>query len=349
MPEVNLGKVVGPKGSDGAQGPAGADGLSAYEQAQAGGYSGSELEFNQQLAGLSDGPFVPESDKGVASGVATLDSSGKVPATQLPEMNYIPTSQKGAASGVASLDATGKLEETQKPDYTASEVGAVPTARTVNGKALSADVTLTGEDIKTSGTDETTISSQLSNKVDNQAKEIPSSNCNNINDLSLYRVHSGTENAFQAGEGGILLSMPCDINRQQQLSANPLGTTLAHRCKNGGIWGSWIPIANATPPEGYNLPLSDGISVQDGLSAVYSKNQFGEVVVHGNLVGQMQNNSVIATLPAGFRPIFTLEMPATCDFTAGRIQVNSAGEIRVTSQLSECSSLYFLAVFVAGG
>lgn len=167
--------------------------------------------------------------------------------------------------------------------------------------------------------------------------------------MSLYRVHSGTENAFQAGEGGILLSMPWDINRQEQIAVNPLGTTLAHRCKNGGIWNSWVPIANATPQEGYNLLLSDGISVQDGLSAVYSKNQFGEVVVHGDLVGQMQNGSVIATLPAGFRPIYTLEMPATCDFTAGRIQVNSAGEIRVMSQLSECSSLYFLAVFVAGG
>lgn len=162
MPEVNLGKVVGPKGSDGAQGPAGADGLSAYEQAQAGGYSGSELEFNQQLAGLSDGPFVPESDKGVASGVATLDSTGKVPSGQLPSMDYIPTSQKGAASGVASLDATGKLEETQKPDYTASEVGAVPTTRTVNGKSLSSDVVLTGEDIKTSASDNTHIGDVVS-------------------------------------------------------------------------------------------------------------------------------------------------------------------------------------------
>lgn len=117
----------------------------------------------------------------------------------------------------------------------------------------------------------------------------------------------------------------------------------------GVLNGRWAKLATATPPEEYNLLLSDGISVQDGLTAVYRKNQFGEVVVHGDLVGQMQNGSVIATLPAGFRPIYTLEMPATCDFTAGRIQVNSAGEIRVTSQLSECSSLYFLAVFVAGG
>ena len=43
--------------------------------------------------------------------------------------------------------------------------GLVPGTRKVNGKELSADVTLTGEDIKTSASDETTISSQLSNKV----------------------------------------------------------------------------------------------------------------------------------------------------------------------------------------
>jgi hypothetical protein len=34
-----------------------------------------------------------------------------------------------------------------KPSYSASEVGAVPTTRTVNGKALSSDVTLDAEDV----------------------------------------------------------------------------------------------------------------------------------------------------------------------------------------------------------
>lgn len=34
-----------------------------------------------------------------------------------------------------------------KPSYTASEVGAVPTSRTVNGKALSADITLSASDV----------------------------------------------------------------------------------------------------------------------------------------------------------------------------------------------------------
>ena len=35
----------------------------------------------------------------------------------------------------------------QAGDYTADMVGAVPTSRTINGQALSADVTLTAEDI----------------------------------------------------------------------------------------------------------------------------------------------------------------------------------------------------------
>lgn len=46
----------GPAGADGEQGPAGpagADGQSAYEAAQAGGYTGSESQFNTDLAGVS--------------------------------------------------------------------------------------------------------------------------------------------------------------------------------------------------------------------------------------------------------------------------------------------------------
>lgn len=104
---------------------------------------------------------VSEEDVGVANGVAELDSTGKVPAIQLPSMDYIPTSEKGANSGVATLDASGKLASAQKPTYTAdevgarpdtwtptaSDVGAVPTTRTINSKPLSADVTLTAEDV----------------------------------------------------------------------------------------------------------------------------------------------------------------------------------------------------------
>lgn len=47
------------------------------------------------------------------------------------------------AKRLATLDATGRLE--QMP--TAADVGAVPTTRTVNGKALSSNITLSAADV----------------------------------------------------------------------------------------------------------------------------------------------------------------------------------------------------------
>lgn len=60
--------------------------------------------------------FIPTTQKGQAGGVATLDSSGKVPASQLPEMDYIPSGEKGKKNGVATLGADGKLTDGQVPD-----------------------------------------------------------------------------------------------------------------------------------------------------------------------------------------------------------------------------------------
>lgn len=142
-----------------------ADGV-AWEDAPEGGVT----SFNSRTGAITPqaGDYtaemvgaVSEADVGVANGVAELDSTGKVPASQLPSMDYIPTSEKGANSGVATLDASGKLTATQKPTYTADEVGArpdtwtpsaadvgaVPTTRTINSKPLSSNVTLTAEDV----------------------------------------------------------------------------------------------------------------------------------------------------------------------------------------------------------
>ena len=94
----------------------------------------------------------------------TADMVGARPATWTPtasDVGAIPATEKGAASGVATLGTDGKLTAAQKPAYTASEVGArpstwtpsaadvgaVPTSRTVNNKALSADISLTASDV----------------------------------------------------------------------------------------------------------------------------------------------------------------------------------------------------------
>lgn len=62
-------------------------------------------------------PLVSGNMIGQNGGVAALDDSGKVPASQLPDMDYIPTAEKGTASGVAELDSTGRVPSSQLPSY----------------------------------------------------------------------------------------------------------------------------------------------------------------------------------------------------------------------------------------
>lgn len=66
-------------------------------------------------------------------------------AEEIAEQAAIDTinTQKNQANGIAGLDGSGKL--IQMP--TAADVGAVPTSRTINGKALTGNITLTVDDI----------------------------------------------------------------------------------------------------------------------------------------------------------------------------------------------------------
>lgn len=84
----------------------------------------------------SSDTFIPLSQKGQAGGVASLDSSGKVPAGQLPEMDFVPDSEKGEANGVATLGADGKLTDSQVP--AASKVGYTNNSQSTVAGALDA-------------------------------------------------------------------------------------------------------------------------------------------------------------------------------------------------------------------
>ena len=59
--------------------------------------------------------YVNKNMIGSANGVASLDSNGIVPKSQLPSLNYIPNSEKGAANGVAALDSNSKLYNQNMP------------------------------------------------------------------------------------------------------------------------------------------------------------------------------------------------------------------------------------------
>ena len=67
----------------------------------------------------------------VAGDLASLDANGS------------PTD-----SGIKAADVSAHLASQQNPhNVTATQIGAVPTSRTVNGKALNANITLTPDDI----------------------------------------------------------------------------------------------------------------------------------------------------------------------------------------------------------
>ena len=171
---INAGSVIGPQGIQGETGPTGAS-VDHIERTSGTGAPGTTDTYTVYLTnGQTGGTFqVYNGSNGTGSG--DFMSDGSVPMTGALQMgghkitslaeptdntdaaskeyvddtitvslvgNYIPTGQKGQANGVASLDNSGKVPNEQLPpmDY-------VPTSRTVNGHALSADVTLDADDV----------------------------------------------------------------------------------------------------------------------------------------------------------------------------------------------------------
>lgn len=171
---INAGSVIGPQGIQGEVGPTGAS-VDRIERTSGTGAPGTTDTYTVYLTnGQTGGTFqVYNGSNGAGAGDFMAD--GSVPMTGNLQMgghkitdlaeptdntdaaskeyvddtitvslvgNYIPTGQKGQANGVASLDGSGKVPSAQLPlmDY-------VPTSRTVNGHALSADVTLDADDV----------------------------------------------------------------------------------------------------------------------------------------------------------------------------------------------------------
>jgi hypothetical protein len=118
----------GPKGDTGAQGPKGDPGAGSVNSVN--GNLGPDIVLTAANVGA-----IPATDKGAASGVATLDSSGKLTSAQAlvtsvagktgavtvtaSDVGALATSTKGAASGVAPLDSTSNVPIANLPSFVA--------------------------------------------------------------------------------------------------------------------------------------------------------------------------------------------------------------------------------------
>lgn len=225
----------------------------------------------------------------------------------------------------------------------------VPLTRKINNKALSSDLNLTGEDIPTSDTDSTSISSQLSNKVnaviENVSTEDSLIDYVNDNQIGFFTDWAGvTPGAFSSG----LFVRGLDQKNASIIGVDDDGIPYfgGVNIKNRTV--SYKTGATATPPQEYDLPLSEGITALQ--PCTYYKNQFGEVTLGGCTSGSVSDGATIATLPEGFRPDHPIEHPATFTTSgnqyAGSVFITANGIVSIHTP-AEATNVVFAASFLA--
>lgn len=215
----------------------------------------------------------------------------------------------------------------------------VPMTRRINNRALSADVTLTGDDIKTSATDETSISAALSNKAVKSygiLKDQP--------DLLAWAKRQDGSGAFNihpdwTTEGVPMKAWYSGFLEKSNDGAYKLTLTIADNGRTfvnvtyAGAWVGWRELAPATPPQEYDMPLDSGWTTVPSSHCVYSKDQFGMVRITLAAMPDepVSENTRIAVLPAGFRPAVTVyRFPVVSTTgTVGFGYITGSGELGV--------------------
>ena len=157
------------------------------------------------------------------------------------------------ADGVKHLTAAERTAWNAKADgdhtHTAAQVGAVPTTRKVNGKALSADVTLTAGDVGAFGMLGSSTTADLDTcktpgclLVHNSCANWPAGE---TADWGLLRIEAN-------GSGGVVQTLTV------RLTSTTKPTKAYYRMYSGDVWSVWGQIATDSDLAGY-LPLWGGM------------------------------------------------------------------------------------------
>lgn len=211
-----------------------------------------------------------------------------------------------------------------------------PLTRKINNKPLSSDVVLTGDDIATSVTDGTTVSSSLSNLV---GTALPDRWMTIPVGKKLW-FYTGGQNGYYLMNDGTDFAI-YDHDNHELFSINYARTPT--------IQGD-VALATATPPQEFDLPLADGIS--DYATSVYHKNQFSEVSVRVSVsaTNAIQNGATIATLPEGFRPAKAIDTDATgyvsgSSWFACRLVIQSSGAVQIYWGIGSSPATFIVGSF----
>lgn len=190
----------------------------------------------------------------------------------------------------------------------------VPLARKINGKALSADVTLTGDDIAMGADDAETLRAAMAKRL-----------VANGTTLRQGFIGSTVDDAYFASVtgavGGGFLECYKDYTRRTQLVISPpsdntpISARIA-RTDDGTHWTSKY-LATCETPEVHDLPLANGWLTYGTSINWYSKDQFGQVTIYFRLkstVTTITDSITIANIPEGFRPQHGMSIPGLLTF-----------------------------------
>lgn len=235
-----------------------------------------------------------------------------------------------------------------------------PLTRKINNKPLSSDVVLTGDDIATSATDGTTVSSSLSNKVDENVVSVTSTD-DLINLLGTKKVGFFTDWAgvtpvrYSAGS----LVKGADVRKTVFWGIGVNDISPYFGCiDNTDNTVTFKKGVTATPPQEYDLPLADGITGY----AKYSKDQFGQVLItlqeiqksDGSKLGNI-NIETLGALPVGYRPCRGINTAAVATNIEGvpihgiyQLWIDESGAVKCYGQYGvEATMLRGILIFQA--
>ena len=229
----------------------------------------------------------------------------------------------------------------------------VPLARKVNGKAMSSDVTLTGDDIAMGADDAESLRAAMAKRavwnavLVSQQSALAWAAAQKEPKQCGFDPHT-TDTPYE-GYWCAELTLHAPSNQWRVLYVTNVVTLERwFNIYNIDHWIGWRKLSLAVTPEVHNFPLADGYT---DLGCKYFRTQENVVSFAGEVMRMsgFRADETFAVLPEGFRPDHTIVVPALLypSYTPTTIIIKSNGEICETITASD-KSLYMQATFVAG-
>ena len=176
---------------------------------------------------------------------------------------------KGQPNGLATLNSSGKLA--QMPS--ASDVGAVPTTRTVNGKALSSNISLTASDVGAVPTSRKVNGRALSSDINITSGDVfaqtttveNGTNFNNLKNPGIYVQSSNAEvtnNTNMPTKEAFIMTVYMTNRKDNsiQVFCNYTGSKMYWRTWQayGDVWGAWRQVIGSN---GGNVTINNRLQL----------------------------------------------------------------------------------------